>query len=631
MLHINEMKYRIGARVLFDGATSAIPAGHKVGLVGRNGVGKSTLLKLVMKEIIPDAGAVNVRPSARIMMVAQEAPDGPESLLETVLMSNRELHELQIEAETATDPHRIADIYTRLTDIDAYTAEARASEILSGLGFGEAAQQRSCQSFSGGWRMRVALASALFNQPDLLLLDEPTNYLDLEGVLWLESFLKSYPYTVLMVSHDRDLLNTAITGILHLSDGKLSYYPGNYDRFERTRREQMERHNALAGRQEAERKRIQAFVDRFKAKASKARQAQSRMKALAKMQPIASVVDEQVVPFHFPTPEQLAPPLISLDEVSVGYDAGRPILQRLNFRIDVDDRIALLGSNGNGKSTFAKLISGRLPPFSGDISKSGKLRVGYFAQHQLDELHEDETPFYHLLQLMPNTPVSKVRARLGSFGFGADKADNKVSTLSGGEKARLLFALMSFSAPHVMILDEPTNHLDIDSREALARAINEYEGAVILISHDRYLLEACVDRLLVVGGGTVKSYDGDLDDYRRDLLGIRQGPSKGDAEEKPSASSKEARREAADLRLKLAPLKASAEKAEVRFEKLNAERRKLERALANPRLYEAGNADAAKALAEFTRQCGELDRQIAEAECAWLDAQQAFEEASATC
>jgi ATP-binding cassette subfamily F protein 3 len=623
MLHINDLTYRIGTRKIFDGATTAIPAGHKVGLVGRNGAGKSTLLRLIMGEIHLDSGSLHVRPAAKVMMVSQEAPDGPESLLETVLASNHELTSLEREAETATDPHRIAEIHIRLADIEAYTAAARAAEILAGLGFDEEAQARPCKSYSGGWRMRVALASALFNQPDLLLLDEPTNYLDLEGVLWLENFLKSYPYTILLVSHDRDLLNTAVTGILHLADGKLTYYTGNYDRFEKARREQMERQSALAGRQIAERQRIQSFVDRFRAKASKARQAQSRLKALARMEPIASVLEERTVPFHFPKPDKLAPPLIALDDVAVGYSPDKPVLRRLTIRIDTEDRIALLGPNGNGKSTFAKLISGRLAPLEGTLTKSSKLRVGYFAQHQLDELHPEETPYDHLAAHMKGWAEPKIRARLGAFGFGADKADNKVETLSGGEKARLLFALMSFAQPHVMILDEPTNHLDIDSREALAQAINEYEGAVILISHDRHLLEACVDRLLIVGDGTVKPYDGDLEDYRRDLLKPKSnGKTKS---ERPKMSSKDARREAAAARQNAVPLKAAAKKLEEKLETLVAERQRLERALGNPRLYNTEDAEAAKALADFTRQCAELDLKIGEAEQKWLEAQEAVE------
>ncbi len=626
MLHINNLTYRIGARLLFDDATAVVPAGHKVGLIGRNGVGKSTLLKLITGEISPESGSVSIQTRAKLTMVSQEAPGGPETLIDTVLASNLEMSSLEAEALTATDPHRIAEIHIRLADIGAHTAPARAAEILAGLGFDDAAQQRPCSSFSGGWRMRVALASALFNQPDFLLLDEPTNYLDLEGVLWLESTLKNYPYTVLIVSHDRDLLNTAVNGILHADQGKLTFYQGNYDTFERMRRERLEQQVALKTKQDAERKHIQSFIDRFRAKASKARQAQSRMKALARMEPIAGVVEEYTVPFHFPQPEELAPPLIALDDAAVGYEEGKPILHDIDMRIDMDDRIALLGSNGNGKSTFAKLLAKRLAPMKGSISQSRKLRVGYFAQHQLDELKGGETPFEHLAEMMPDAPPMKVRARLGAFGFGADKADNKVDTLSGGEKARLLFALMSFSAPQLMILDEPTNHLDIDSRQALAQAINEYSGAVILISHDRHLLDACVDRLLIIGNGRVQTFDGDIDDYRKILFSPKADNDFSKPFE-PQVSAKEARRKAAEARKQIAPLKVAAENAEKELNELMREREKYKKALANPKLYDTRDAEATKALAVFTQRVGELDLEIQHQEDAWIKAEAALEAA----
>ena len=624
MLHINDITYRIGNRLLFDQATVTIPMGHKVGFVGRNGAGKSTLLKIIMHEISPEGGSVKLRRGAVLGNVAQEAPDGPQSLLETVLQSNKELTALNTEAETATDPDRISEIHTRLADIGAHTAEARAATILSGLGFDAEAQARPCSSYSGGWRMRVALANVLFNTPDLLLLDEPTNYLDLEGVIWLENFLQTYPYTVLIVSHDRDLLNKSVSHIVHLEQGKLNLYTGGYDRFEELRSQKMAHQLSLKSKQEAERKHIQSFVDRFKAKASKAKQAQSRVKALERMKPIATMVNEHTVPFHFPNPDPLSSPLISLEDASVGYEEDVPILKKLDLRIDMDDRIALLGANGNGKSTFAKLIAQKLKPMIGKMQKSRKLGVGYFAQHQLDELIGKNSPLDHLRELMPDTFESKIRARLGGFGFGADKADRPVESLSGGEKARLMFALATFGKPHLLILDEPTNHLDVDSREALIHAINEYDGAVLLISHDRHLVGACVDRLWLVEDGDVKNFPGDLEDYKNHLLKERSGERSLKRGGKNTDQKKAARQQAAELRKKVAPFRRAAERAEKLVEKLTAQKIVVDRKLADPALYEAGRETE---VADYSLKTSEIEAQLATAEADWVEAEEAYAKA----
>ena len=629
MLHINDLTYRIEGRLIFDAATAGIPTGHKVGLVGRNGTGKTTLLRIIAGELAPDMGSVTVPRSSRIGHVAQEAPGGEESLIDWVLAADTERAELLAEAEAAQDAHRIAAIHERLGDIDAHAAPARAAQILAGLGFDEAAQRRPCGALSGGWRMRVALAAILFLEPEVLLLDEPTNYLDLEGALWLESYLRSYPHTVLIVSHDRELLNRAVGAILHLERGKLTLYSGGYDDFEEARREKQRLELKLKKKQDEERRRIQVFIDRFKAKATKAAQAQSRVKALAKMQPIAAQMESRVAPFHLPNPAKaLASPLMRFEEVAIGYAPDQPVLAGLNLRIDQDDRIALLGQNGNGKSTFAKLIAGKLSPLGGSIFGAKRVDVGYFAQHQLDELRPEATPYDHMLALMPEATEAQRRTRLGAYGFSADKADTKCASLSGGEKARLLLALAAFHGPHLLILDEPTNHLDVDSREALVHALTEYEGAVILISHDRHLIEACADRLWVVRDGGVKPYDGDIDSYRAELLADRgAGPRREgkDRTESGRTVRAEQRRASADRRASLAPLKKAMQSAERNVETIAAEIARLDSLLGDPQLY-VGDATAAQRAGV---ERGQLVKRLAQAEEAWLAASEAYESASA--
>jgi ATP-binding cassette, subfamily F, member 3 len=635
MLHINDLTYRIEGRVIFDRASAGIPAGHKVGLVGRNGAGKTTLLRLIAGELTPDEGGLSVPRATRVGSVAQEAPGGPESLIDFVLAADRERARLLAEAETAEDPARIADIHQRLGDIGAYAAPAKAARILSGLGFDEAAQQRACAALSGGWRTRVALAAVLFTEPDLLLLDEPTNYLDLEGTLWLEDYLRGYPHTVLIVSHDRDLLNRAVTSILHLAQGRLTLYGGGYDQFEETRREKQRLDLKLKKKQEDERRRIEAFIIRFKAKASKATQAQSRIKALARMQPIAEEIEERVAPFVLPDPvKAFASPLVRLEGAAAGDAPGEPVLRGLDLRLDADDRVGLLGANGNGKSTFAKLVAGRMEPMAGRRYASDKIAVGYFAQHQMEDLAPRLSPYDHMVRLMPDATEAQRRARLGALGFGIDKADTRAEKLSGGEKARLLLALAAIHGPHLLILDEPTNHLDVDAREALVRALNAYEGAVILISHDRHLVDACADRLWIVRGGTVRPYEGDMGTYRAECLaerggepaaargaGGRPGAVKANGQARPSPQ--EARRLAAEARAALAPLKRRVAAAEAQIEGLTAKIAAIDASLANGALY-ANDAARAQVLA---RERGALERARAAAEDAWLAASEAYEAA----
>ncbi len=615
MLHINGLTFRIGGRMLIEDATVAIPEGHKVGLAGRNGVGKSTLLKLILGELHSEAGSVTVPRNARIGTVAQEAPGGEDTLLDTVMAGDQERTALLAEAETATDPHRIAEIQIRLADIDAHSAPARAATILSGLGFSEAAQNGPCSALSGGWRMRVALAAALFANPDVLLLDEPTNYLDLEGTIWLQSFIRDYPHTILMVSHDRDLLNEAVDAILHLERGKLTLYQGNYDNFERQRREKMLLTQKMKKKQDDQRAHMMEYIDRFRYKASKARQAQSRLKALAKLQPIADIVEDRVAPFRFPNPEKaLAPPLVRWDKASVGYTPDKPVLRNITLRLDPDDRIALLGANGNGKSTFAKLLSGKLQVSSGEMKHPPRLTVGYFAQHQLDELSPDLTPYDYAARLLPEATEAQRRARLGVLGFGEQLANSKCATLSGGEKARLLFMLAAFDGPHILILDEPTNHLDVDSREALIMAINDYEGAVILISHDRHIIETSADRLWLVHDGTVKPYDGDMDDYTALVLERARASRRS---EKPAATPppvvmKASRASAAAVQKKIQELDGKILQIKDKIAVLDA-------ALGDHTIY----AQEPKKAADFARLRSKLLADLEAQETLWLEAHDA--------
>lgn len=626
MLHINDLTFRIGGRVLFDQASVVLAAGHKAGLVGRNGTGKSTLFKLIMDELHADDGSISVRKRARIGTVAQEAPSGTTSLIDTVLAADTERTQLLEESDTADDPGRIADIHTRLADIEAHSAPARAAAILSGLGFDEEAQQRPCSDFSGGWRMRVALAAVLFSNPDLLLLDEPTNHLDLEATLWLESYLANWRGTMLVISHDRTLLNASVNEIIHLQGTKLTRYQGGYDRFEKTRAERLANEAQMRSKQLAAQRHIQSFVDRFRYKASKARQAQSRLKMLERMQPITSMMEERTTAFDFPKPAPLSPPIIALDETEVGYEADKPVLRKLNMRIDMDDRIGLIGANGNGKSTLVKLLSDRLKPMGGKLRKSSKLRIGYFAQHQTDELSVTSSAYQIMASRLPDSPESKVRAHLGHFGFGADKADTLVADLSGGEKARLLFAVMSLDKPHLLLLDEPTNHLDVDAREALVHALNDYEGAVILVSHDPHLIELVCDRLWLIDNGTCETWDGDLGDYRRKLLDDgrdqkRGGENNGDS----SKNRKQARQERAQARAETAGLRKAARTAEKKVENLEAEKSRLEAKLSDPEVYGGPTA----ALMDLQVKLGEVKNALSEAEDAWMAAEAEIESVEA--
>jgi ATP-binding cassette subfamily F protein 3 len=616
MLRISDISYSVEGRPLLEGASADIPTGHKVGLIGRNGTGKTTLFRLIRGELTLEGGTISLPSRARIGGVAQEVPASATSLIDTVLAADTERAALLAEAEAATDATRIAEVQTRLADIDAWSAEGRASAILKGLGFDDREQRMPCSDFSGGWRMRVALAAVLFAQPDLLLLDEPTNYLDLEGAVWLESYLAKYPHTVLIISHDRGLLNRAVNGILHLENRKLTFYQGPYDQFARQRAEQRAVQAAQAKKQELQRAHLQSFVDRFKAKASKAKQAQSRVKMLEKMTPITAPEDAATQVFTFPQPEELSPPIINLEGAQVGY-GGPPVLSQLSLRIDQDDRIALLGKNGQGKSTLSKLLSGRLQAQSGRMITSTKLRIGYFAQHQVDELHVDETPLQHLQRERPEMPQAKLRAKLAGFGLGADQAGTEVRRLSGGQKARLSLLLATLDAPHLLILDEPTNHLDMESREALVSALSDYTGAVILVSHDMHLLSLVADRLWLVSDGRVTPYEDDLDAYRRMLLA---GDPKPDAD-KTAKAKPEVKRLSRDAVL---ALRGEVRKSEERVNKLNDMRDKLAKKLADPTLYEPEKIGEAEV---WQRKYAEVMTALDRAEDLWLSAQEKLDRA----
>ena len=631
MLHVSDLSFRHGERVLFDRASVAFSDGWKVGLVGRNGAGKSTLLRIIQGMIEADSGEINLMGRTRIGSVPQDPPGGDIPVLDAVLAADVERTALMAEAETSHDGIRLAEIHMRLDEIGAASAPSRAAAILSGLGFDNEAQSRPCGEFSGGWRMRVALAGTLFSDPDLLILDEPSNHLDIEAMMWLTEHLKRFRNTLLMVSHDRDLLNDVCDHIVHIDQQKLVPYTGNYDFFERTRAERLANDAAQQAKVAAQRKHMQAFVDRFKAKASKARQAQSRMKMIEKLGPVASVPIEERIAFNFPSPDILASPIETLDEVTVGYPDGPPILRNLELRIDMDDRIALLGQNGNGKSTFIRVLSDRLQPREGRIKRTPKLRIGYFSQDQEESLDYEATPFDHMNRALgPGAGEAKVRAQLGRFGFSRDRANLKVGVLSGGEKTRLLLALATRNAPHMLLLDEPTNHLDMDARASLVDAINDFEGAVVLVSHDTHLVKMVADQLWVVASGSVTPFDGDIDDYQSRLLRERSGRpakegkgKKDKKDKKEKAASAPAPAPAPSEKVKRGPLKRALEAAEKSIATLTKQRNDIEAKLADPATYSGPPTVAAELQKEKLR----LERELAHAEHEWMVAQEAYEAA----
>ena len=622
MLNLNGITVRLGGRTILDRATAALPPYSRIGLIGRNGAGKSTLMKVMIGTLEADDGSLEMPKGTRIGYIAQEAPAGDSTPFDTVLAADTERAALMIESEQGgLDHDRMAEVHERLIAIDAYTAPARASRILVGLGFDEDMQGRPLDSFSGGWKMRVALASLLFSQPDLLLLDEPSNHLDLEATLWLENFLKGYPAMMVVISHERDLLNNVVDHILHLEGGQVTLYSGGYDSFERQRAERAAQLAAAKASQDAQRAKLQDYVARNSARASTAKQAQSRAKALARMQPIAAMAEDPTLSFDFPSPDELKPPLVTLDLASVGYTEGNPILERLNLRIDPDDRIALLGRNGNGKTTLARLLAAQLTPMEGQMNSSGKMRVGYFTQYQVEELDGDDTPLEHMTHQMKGANPGAVRAQLGRFGFSGAKATTKVGKLSGGERARLALALITRDAPHMLILDEPTNHLDVDAREALVQALNEYEGTVVLVSHDRHMLELTADRLVLVDGGTATEFSGTIEDYTDFILG------KGPAKEKVSkADRKDDKKAAAAAREAQAKLKRDVSDAEADLAKLEVVLSAIDRAMFDP--ASAANEYKNLTMGELSQRRGKIIAAQEAAEARWVAAGEALEKVS---
>jgi ATP-binding cassette subfamily F protein 3 len=631
MLNFSNLTVRLGGRTILDRASAALPPRARVGLIGRNGAGKSTLMKVMIGSLEADDGDLDKPRDLRIGYIAQEAPSGTSTPIDTVLAADRERAALLLESETCEDHDRLGDVYERLLAIDAYTAPARASTILVGLGFDEEMQNRPLDSYSGGWKMRVALAALLFSEPDLLLLDEPSNHLDLEATLWLENFLKSYPAMMVVISHERDLLNNVVDHILHLEGGKTTLYTGGYDSFERQRAERAAQLAAARAAQDAQRAKLQDYIARNSARASTAKQAQSRAKALAKMQPIVAMVEDPSLSMDFPSPaDGLKPPLITLDMASVGYVADRPVLQRLNLRLDPDDRIALLGRNGNGKTTLARLLAAQLRPMDGGIAAAGKMRVGYFTQYQVEELDVDDTPLEHMTRIMNGKTPAAVRAQLGRFGFSGDRATQKVGKLSGGERARLALALITRDAPHMLILDEPTNHLDVDAREALAQALNAYEGAVVIVSHDRHMIELAADRLVLVDGGTAREFSGTLDDYTDLILGKNQpkggegaGAGNGGNGGGAGKAAKKDKKAAAQAREQLSTLRKSVKSMEDRIATLTARRSEIDRAMFDPK--SASPADAKRTTSDLMKLRADVERELETVEAEWLEANEALE------
>ncbi|MDP2903048.1 MAG: ATP-binding cassette domain-containing protein [Methylovulum sp.] len=624
MLNFKNVALRRGARVLFANASFTIHKGQKVGFTGANGAGKSSLFALVRNELHPDEGDFSMPPQLEIAHVAQETPAVAYSAIDYVIDGDAQLRRLQqqtVAAELANDGMKLAECHATLESIGGYTAQARASRLMNGLGFTAAQEQNAVSSFSGGWRMRLNLAQALMCRSDLLLLDEPTNHLDLDAVIWLQDWLCKYPGTLMLISHDRDFLDTITDHIVHIEQNKAEIYTGNYSAFEKMRAEKLAQQQAAFQKQQREVAHIQSFVDRFKAQATKARQAQSRIKALERMELIAAAHVDSPFDFSFAKPGRMPNPLLSLDKADIGY-GQTVIIKQAGLSISPGDRIGLLGPNGAGKSSLIKVLAGEMQPLSGKMLAADTLKTGYFAQHQLEQLRLDESPLWHVQQLNKQATEKELRNFLGGFDFQGDKVLEAVKPFSGGEKARLVLALLVYQNPNLLLLDEPTNHLDLEMRHALSVALQDYQGAIVVVSHDRHLLRSVTDQLLLVAGGKVQPFDGDLEDYRAWLSDQKKNEEKPLDESTLTVSRKDQRKLDAERRQRDKPLYDALKNAELAVEKYHQEQRQLEQQLADPAIYAESEKAQLKKLMERKTQ---VDKALEEAEAAWMDAEERLE------
>ena len=631
MLKFTNLSLRRGNRELLHDVSCTIYAGQRVGVTGANGVGKSSLFALIRHELQADAGDFSLPPRTVIAHVAQETPAVNKPALDYVMDGDMELRQLQqqiAQAEQKDDGTALATLYSHLETIDGYSAASRAGKLMHGLGFTAAQEQSPVKKFSGGWRMRLNLAQALMCRSDLLLLDEPTNHLDLEAVIWLEEWLANYPGTLLLISHDRDFLDRVTTHIAHIEQGSMTLYTGNYSAFEIRRAEQLANQQAAYEKQQREIAHMQSFVERFRAKATKARQAQSRIKALERMTVISAAHVDSPFHFEFRQPEKIPSTLLHLEKVNVGY-ANKPVLSNINLNILAGSRIGLLGYNGAGKSTFIKLLAGEIPPLAGERNEAKDINIGYFAQHQLEQLDSHASALLHLQRLDSKATEKELRSFLGGFGFQGDMATSPVAPFSGGEKARLVLAMIVYQKPNLLLLDEPTNHLDLEMRHALSMALQEYAGAMIVVSHDRHLLRSVTDTLLLVANGQVSLFDGDLDDYR-EWVKTQEKQDSGDttcivpdSAEEIGGNKKQKRQDAAEQRRILQPLHNKIRKLEQQLDKLNQENAEVQLQLSDNAIYEEQNKQKLKQLLEKQT---DISRQLPQIEQQWLEANEALEQ-----
>jgi ATP-binding cassette subfamily F protein 3 len=628
MLNFKNISLRRGVRVLFSDTSFTIHKGQKAGLTGANGTGKSSLFAVLLNQLHIDEGDFSMPPNLEIAHVAQEMPAVSCSAIDYVMDGDKELRQLQQQLEDAEQNNeglKLAELHSNLEHIDGYTAQARASRLMNGLGFLSGQEQDPVKSFSGGWRMRLNLAQALMCRSDVLLLDEPTNHLDLDAVIWLQDWLCRYPGTLLLISHDRDFLDSITDHIIHIEQNKAEIYTGNYSAFEKRRAEKLSHQQSAFIKQQKEIEHIQSFITRFKAKATKAKQAQSRVKALERMEVISSAHIDSPFNFSFPAPDKMPNPLLQIEKADIGY-GDKIVINQLSLSITPGDRIGLLGPNGAGKSSLIKVLASDMQPLTGKVQLADSLNVGYFAQHQLEQLRLDESPLWHLQQLDKQATEKDLRNFLGGFDFRGDKVKEVVKPFSGGEKARLVLALLVYQNPNLLLLDEPTNHLDLEMRHALSMALQEYKGAIVLVSHDRHLLRSVTDQFIIVADGVAKPFDGDLDDYRNWLSEQKKSLNEvvnNSQTIDSSISKKEQRKQDAERRKQLKPLLNRLKKAELAVEKYHAEQKDLELQLANPDIYQDSHKENLK---EMLAKKVNVDKALEKAEIEWMEIEEILEQ-----